>query len=84
MMTQWLKIHCRGALEAVTAKTLMANDHIRHSTADSFMLRMSCFLKLLHFVNVFFCWSTAKNEVIIINLICLSSCGIFKVRYIVI
>ena len=53
MMSPWLKMHCRGALEAVTAKTLMANDHIRHSTADSLMLRMSCFVKLLHFVNVF-------------------------------
>ena len=34
-MPPWLKMHCRGALEAGTAKTLMANDHIRHSTAIS-------------------------------------------------
>ena len=53
MMSPWLKMHCRGALEAVTAKTLMANDQIRHSTADSLMLRMSCFVKLLHSINVF-------------------------------
>ena len=67
MMPPWLKMHCRGALEAGTAKTLMANDHIRHSNANSFMLRMSCFVKLLHFVKVFLSWSTAKNEAIIIN-----------------
>ena len=41
-----VKMHCRGALEAGTAKTLMANDQIRHSTANSFMLRMSCIVKL--------------------------------------
>src|SRR4029434_1822775 len=74
MMPPWLKMHCRGALEAVTAKTLMANDQIRHSTADSLMLRMSCIVTLLNFVNGFLSWSTDKNEVIIINLICLSSC----------
>ena len=78
-MPPWLKMHCRGALGAGTAKTVMANDHIIHSTADSLMLRMSCFVKLLHFVNVFFCWSTAKNEAIIINVSCICSCGIFKV-----
>ena len=48
-----VKMHCRGALEAGTAKILMANDHIRHSTSKSFMLRMSCFVKCLDFVNVF-------------------------------
>ena len=67
MMPPWLKMHCRGALEAGTAKTLMANDHIIHSTANSLMLRMSCFVTLLNFVNVFFSWSTAKNEAIINN-----------------
>ena len=80
MMSPWLKMHCRGALEAGTAKTLMANDQIRHSTADSLMLRMSCFVKLLHFAfrQCFFCWSTAKNEAIIIKVSCICSCGIFK------
>ena len=48
-----VKMHCRGALEAGTAKTLMANDQIRQSTANSFMLRMSCIVKLMHFGNVF-------------------------------
>ena len=37
-MPPWLKMHCRGALGAGTAKTLMANDQIRQSTADSFIL----------------------------------------------
>ena len=69
MMPPWLKMHCKGALEAVTAKTLMANDHIRHSTSKSFMLRMSCIVKPLHFVNVFLSWSTAKDEAIIIVII---------------
>ena len=64
-----MKMHCSRALEAGTAKTLMANDQIRHSTADSLMLRMSCIVTLLNFVNVFLSWSTAKDEAIIIVII---------------
>src|SRR4029434_5524531 len=67
MMSPWLKMHCSGALEAGTATTLMANDHIRHSTADSLMLRMSCFVKRLHFVNVFLVGVLPRMKLLLLN-----------------
>ena len=69
MMPRLLKMHYRVVLEAGPAKTLMAIGQFRHSTSNSFMLRMSCIVKPLHFVNVFLSWSTAKDEAIIIVII---------------
>ena len=50
MMPLLLKMHYRVVLEAGPAKTLMAIGQFRHSTSNSFMLRMSCIVKPLHFV----------------------------------
>ena len=74
MMPPWLNMHCMGALETGTA--LMANDQIRRSTANSFMLRMICIVKLCIW-SMFFSWSRAKNKAFIINVNFKCSCGIF-------